>query len=59
MKPDKRKLPPEILKHMESCAIFLIKTLCIEPNATSAELQQTLTHYGKSIGRYKITIEKK
>jgi hypothetical protein len=43
---------------VQQYAIFLIKTLCFENDATVAVLTQSLTHYGKVTGRYRITIEK-
>jgi hypothetical protein len=48
----------EELKKMELCAIWLIKRLCLETNAEKAELTQDITHEGKPIGTYRITIEK-
>lgn len=53
-----RETDPAILKHTERSAVFLIKTLCLDANATEATVTQTITHYGKRIGRYRITIEK-
>ncbi len=46
------------IEKMKMCAIWLIKNLCIDTNATTSKLEQTITHEGKDIGRYKITIEK-
>lgn len=46
------------LQLMTQCSIWLIKHLCIDTNATSANLEQDITHEGKKLGRYKITIEK-
>lgn len=48
----------EDLQKMKICAIWLIKNLCIDTDADSADLEQGVTHQGKSIGRYKITIAK-
>jgi hypothetical protein len=53
-----READPAILKHTERSAVFLIKTFCIDANAAEASITQTITHYGKRIGRYRITIEK-
>lgn len=49
---------PKEMKLVTDCAIYLAKTLCIDTNATTAKLEQTITHEGKEIGRYKITIKK-
>lgn len=46
------------IEKMEMCAIWLIKNLCIDTNAVTAKLEQDITHEGKEMGRYKITIEK-
>ncbi|MCB1392887.1 hypothetical protein [Nitrobacter sp.] len=53
-----RETDPAILKHVERCAVFLIKTLCLNTATSKAILTKTITHYGKSTGRYRITIEK-
>lgn len=46
------------LNLVSQCGIYLVKTLCIETNATTAKLEQTITNNDKEVGRYKITIEK-
>jgi hypothetical protein len=59
-KPTKRagrEADSAVLKHVDRCAVFLIKTLCLDTNATQASITQTITHYGKRVGRYCITIE--
>lgn len=53
-----READPAVLKHIERSAVFLIKTLCLDTNATEATVTQTITHYGKRVGRYRINIEK-
>jgi hypothetical protein len=58
-KPAKDKRgDPAVLRHVDQCAIFLIKTLCLDTNATEANITQDLTHYGKTVGRYRVTITK-
>ncbi|WP_425905741.1 hypothetical protein [Nitrobacter sp. TKz-YC02] len=57
-KATKKDTDPAILKHIDRCAVFLVKTFCLDNNAAVATLTQTITHYGRSIGRYRITIEK-
>jgi hypothetical protein len=52
------KTDPAILKHIDRCAVLLIKTLCLDNNAAEAIITKTITHYGKSIGRYSITIKR-
>jgi hypothetical protein len=49
---------PAILRHIDRSVIFLVKTLCLDTNATEATITQNITHYGKRIGRYRITIAK-
>lgn len=46
------------IEKMTMCAIWLIKYLCIDTNATTAKLEQEVTFEGKVLGTYKITIEK-
>lgn len=46
------------VEKMTMCAIWLIKNLCIETQATRSVLDQDITHFGEKIGRYRITIEK-
>lgn len=46
------------LQKMELCSIWLIKHLCIDTEAKTATLEQDITHFGKTIGRYKLTISK-
>jgi hypothetical protein len=53
-----RETDPAILKHTERSAVFLIKTLCLDTNAAEAIITKTITHYGKRVGRYSITIKK-
>lgn len=48
----------EELQKLTLCAIWLIKTLCIDTNAVSAKYETNVIHEGKDMGRYKITIEK-
>jgi hypothetical protein len=43
---------------MTQCSIWLIKNLCLDTNAESAVLEQDITHEGKNMGRYQITIKK-
>lgn len=45
------------IEKMNMCAIWLIKHLCIETNATTASLEQDITYEGKKLGRYRVTIE--
>lgn len=54
----KEKEDKKELSLMFQCAIYLIKNLCIDTNSTIAKLEQDITHEGKKIGRYKITIKK-
>lgn len=49
---------PETVKNVELCGLYLAKTMCVETNATTASLELDMTHEGKPIGKYKITIEK-
>ena len=53
-----READPAILKQVDRSAVFLIKTLCLETNASEATITQSITHYRRRIGRYRITIEK-
>lgn len=46
------------MHNLNTVAIWLIKKLCIDPNATSAIYKTDITHLGKHLGKYKITIEK-
>lgn len=48
----------EKMEKMTMCAIWLIKYLCLETNATKAKLEQNITLKGEKLGRYRITIEK-
>lgn len=57
-KQTKEAADPAILRHVDRCATFLVKALCLDTNATEATITQNLTHYSKSIGRYRITIKK-
>ena len=43
---------------MTAFSIWLIKTLCIDTNATIANIEQDIIYEGKNLGRYKITIKK-
>lgn len=43
---------------MKMCSILLIKMMCIDTNADTAKLEQTITYKGTKVGRYKITIQK-
>lgn len=40
------------------CCIWLVKNLCIDTNAEKASVEQEMTYLGKSIGTYRVTIEK-
>lgn len=53
-----KKQPTKELEMMNAFSIWLIKTLCIDTNATTVKIEQDITFKGKKIGRYKITIEK-
>jgi hypothetical protein len=57
-KQTKEAADPAILKHIDRCAVFLIKTLCLDDNTGEAIIVKTITHYGKRIGRYSITVAK-
>ena len=39
----KKDTDPAILKHIDRCAVFLVKTLCLDTNATEATVTQTIT----------------
>ncbi len=51
-------IPHTHMDTMTQCAIWLIKNLCLDTNATTAKLEQDVTFEGNKLGRYKITIEK-
>ncbi|MDR6305918.1 hypothetical protein GGQ85_003644 [Nitrobacter vulgaris] len=53
-----RKTDPAVLKHIDRCAMFLIKALCLDNDADEAIITKTITYYGKRVGRYSITIKK-
>lgn len=46
------------IQKMRTCAIWLIKHLCVDTEATSAKIEQNINYQGKKLGRYRITIEK-
>lgn len=46
------------MENPTTVAIWLIKKLCIDTNATKATLTQDVIFKGESIGTYKITVEK-
>jgi hypothetical protein len=53
-----RMVDPAMFKHVERSAAFLIKALCLDTNAAETTTVHTITSYGKSIGRYSVTIKK-
>lgn len=47
------------LDNLQQVAIWLIKTLCLDTNATEANYEvKGLNHLGKEMGDYKITIKR-
>lgn len=46
------------MEKLTMVALWLIKILCLDTNATTASVEQDVTHQGKEVGRYKITVKK-